>query len=64
MFGLVWKGIDKVFEYFGKRGRAATLEIVEGYVTPQMDSIDRKIDSIKAEHKEMRTMLEDLVKRK
>jgi|GEM_PF-2580914 len=52
IFGLVWKAIDKVFEYFGRKSKAQTKEIVDELVSPQIDRLEKMIRENQEEVKE------------
>ena len=60
IFGLVWKAIDKVFEYFGKRGKEATKEVVKDYVTPKFEEMKTELEGIKNEHKVITRLLREI----
>lgn len=63
-FGLVWKCIDKVFEYMGRRTKDQMLDVMRAYVTPQIELVQRTIDELREERRrdshEMNEKLKDI----
>ncbi len=51
IFGLVWKAIDKVFEYLGRKTREQMIDVAKSYITPLMDEIRRELGDMREERK-------------
>lgn len=61
-FGLVWKCIDKVFEYMGRKSKEQVLEVMKAYVTPQMDLLQKTIDELREERRRDNEHINDKLK--
>lgn len=61
-FGLAWKCVDKVFEYFGKRSKEQMESIAKSYITPLIDSVNRNIDELREERRKDTTKMNEKLK--
>lgn len=53
VFGLIWKCIDRVFEYLGRKTKDQMIEVTRSYINPLLDEMreERRRDSDKVNDK-------------